>query len=110
MENRETMREHNIQNIAHFSYYTNANGLLLVVLKKRGSVNTPPPLTVSRERSESKSKGLKWQQATPLVITRAQPLRRRPREGDNQGRSKRPFVRPYRLYRGISKEVSAILQ
>ena len=51
-ENRETMREHNIQYIAHFSYYTNANGLLLVVLKKRGSVNTPPPLTVSRERSE----------------------------------------------------------
>ena len=36
-ENRETMREHNIQNIAHLSYYTNANGLLLVVLKKRGS-------------------------------------------------------------------------
>ena len=36
------MREHNIQNIAHLSYYTNANGLLLVVLKKRGSANTPP--------------------------------------------------------------------
>ena len=33
------MREHNIQNIAHLSYYTNANGLLLVVLKKRGSAN-----------------------------------------------------------------------
>ena len=33
------MREHNIQNIAHLSYYTNANGLLLVVLKKRGSGN-----------------------------------------------------------------------
>ena len=32
------MREHNIQYIAHLSYYTNANGLLLVVLKKRGSV------------------------------------------------------------------------
>ena len=31
------MREHNIQNIAHLSYYTNANGLLLVVLIKRGS-------------------------------------------------------------------------
>ena len=33
------MREHNIQNIAHLSYYTNANGLLLVVLIKRGSAN-----------------------------------------------------------------------
>ena len=31
------MRELNIQNIAHISYYTNANGLLLVVLIKRGS-------------------------------------------------------------------------
>ena len=31
------MREHNIQNIAHLSYYTNANGLLLVVYSKLGS-------------------------------------------------------------------------
>ena len=31
------MREHNIQYIAHLSYYTNANGLLLVFYSKLGS-------------------------------------------------------------------------
>ena len=53
------MREHNIQYIAHLSYYTNANGLLLVVYSKLGSANTPPLKHTARDSahaSEPKSR------------------------------------------------------
>ena len=35
-------KPHHQNDIAHLSYYTNANGLLLVVYSKLGSANTPP--------------------------------------------------------------------
>ena len=52
------MREHNIQNIAHLSYYTNANGLLLVVLIKRGSAK------FSLEKSPNEDR-LPWRRRAP---------------------------------------------
>jgi len=54
-ENRETMREHNIQYIAHLSYYTNANGLLLVFYSKLGSAKSLSGSSSRRHLKSSRS-------------------------------------------------------